>query len=108
MNFNQSAGRPYFNDSVKSGECPEKEGLVAYYTNRCPYSEYHVKESLVATAKKRNLPLKTIKLKTMEQAQAAPTPATIFSLFLDGKFVTTDISACMESRFEKIIGKVDT
>jgi hypothetical protein len=41
----------------------------------------------------------------MEQAQAAPTPATIFSLFLDGKFVTTDISVCMDSRFDKIVGK---
>ncbi len=28
----------------------------------------------------------------MEQVQAAPTPATIFSLFYEGKFVTTDIS----------------
>ena len=106
LSFNQSSGRPFFNDSVKSGECPEKEGLAAYYTNRCPYSEYHVRESLVATAEKRNLSLKTIKLKTMKQAQAAPTPATIFSLFLDGKFVTTDISACMDSRFDKIVGKV--
>ena len=106
--FDQSVDSPYFNDSVKTCECPEKKGLVAYYTNRCPYSEYHVKESLAATARKRNLPLKTIKLKTMKQAQAAPSPATIFSLFLDGKFVTTDISACMDSRFDKIIGKLST
>jgi GNAT superfamily N-acetyltransferase len=105
MRFNKSTSTPVFKDSVKNGKCPEKKGLVAYYTNRCPYSEYHVKESLVVTAKKRNLPLKTIKLETMEQAQAAPTPATIFSLFLDGKFVTTDVSICMDSRFDKIVGK---
>lgn len=107
-NFNKSSNPTCFNQSVKSGECPEKKGLVAYYTNRCPFSEYHVEESLVATAIKRNLPLKTIKLETMEQAQAAPTPATIFSLFLDGKFVTTNISVCMDSRYDKIIGKVST
>jgi len=41
----------------------------------------------------------------MEQAQSAPTPATIFSLFLDGQFVTTDISVCMDKRFDKIINK---
>jgi hypothetical protein len=41
----------------------------------------------------------------MKKAQSAPTPATIFSLFFDGKFVTTDISICMDSRFDKIIGK---
>jgi len=49
--------------------------------------------------------LNVIKLETMEQAQSAPTPATIFSLFYKGNFVTTDISACMDSRFDKIVGK---
>ena len=42
-----------------------------------------------------------IKLETLEQAQSAPTPATIFSLFYNGKFVTTDISCCLDSRFDK-------
>ena len=105
MKFNESASTPVFNDSVKQGRCPEQQGLVAYYTNRCSYSEYHVRESLVATAKKRNLPLTIIKLETREQAQAAPTPATIFSLFLDGKFITTDVSVCMDNRFDKIVGR---
>ena len=105
LNFNKTSSRPYFNDSVKRGECPEKEGIVAYYSNRCPYSEYHVQESLVETAKKRKLKLKVIKFETMEEAQSAPTPATIFSLFFHGKFITTNISACMDSRFDKIIGK---
>ena len=35
--------------------------------------------------------------------QAAPTPAIIFSLFYNGKFVTTDLSACMDSRFDKVV-----
>ncbi|MCP4309692.1 MAG: GNAT family N-acetyltransferase [Bacteroidetes bacterium] len=105
VDFSKTVKRPCFNNSVKSGECPDKKGLVAYFSNRCPYSEYHVRESLVETANKRNIPLKVIKLETMEEAQSAPTPATIFSLFLDGKFVTTDISVCMDSRFDKIIGK---
>ena len=103
LDFNKKGRQPFFNDSVKSGECPEKEGIVAYYTNRCPYSEYHVKNSLVETAKKRKLKLKSIKLKTMKEAQSAPSPATIFSLFMNGKFVTTNISACMDSRFDKVL-----
>ena len=105
MDFNQTSNKPFFNDSVKSGICSVKKGIVVYFSNRCPYSEYHVKESLVETANKRELSLKVIKLDTMKKAQSAPTPATIFSLFIDGKFVTTDISACMNSRFDKIIGK---
>ena len=60
-------------------------------------------EELIKTAGNWKLPLKIIKLETVEQAQSSPTPATIFSLFYNGKFVTTDISACMDSRFDKIV-----
>ncbi len=101
--INLQAGHPRFNDSVRSGECDDKDGLVVYYSNRCPFSEYHVTTSLAETAGKRQLPLKIIKLDTMEKAQSAPTPATIFSLFYNGKFVTTDLSVCMDSRFDKIV-----
>lgn len=104
--FNPDAGNPRFNDSVKSGECDDKNGLVVYYSNRCPFSEYHVTTLLTETAEKRKLPLKVIKLDSMAKAQSAPTPATIFSLFFNGKFVTTDLSACMDSRFDKVIGKI--
>jgi len=55
---------------------------------------------------KRKLKLQVIKLETMEEAQSAPTPATIISLFFNGKFVTTNISACMDSRFEKVVRKL--
>ena len=96
---------PHFNASVQSDTCPEKNGLVAYYSNRCPFAEFHAKTSLEETAKKRNLPLKIIKLKTMEDAQKAPSPATIFSLYYQGKFVTTDISVCMDTRYDKIMEK---
>lgn len=92
-------------DSVKSGECLDKKGVVVYFSNRCPYSEFHVTNSLIETANKRNLPLKIIKFTTMEQVQTSPTPATIFSLFFNGKFITTDISICMDSRFDKLMEK---
>jgi len=103
--INSNVANPKFKYSVISGECEDKNGIVAYFSNRCPFAEYHVTTSLVETAEKRKLPLKIIKLQTMEQAQAAPTPATIFSLFYNGKFVTTDLSVCMDSRFDKVVGK---
>ncbi len=104
LDFASSVEKPAFNESVRSGTCPDGKGLVAYYSNGCPYAEYHVRESLVETAGKRGLPLKTIKLETRADAQTCPSPATIFSLFLDGRFITTDISVCMDSRFDKIVG----
>ncbi len=103
--INQKAINPLFNKSVRSGECIEKEGIVVYYSNRCPFSEFHAKNSLLETAENRKIPLKIIKLKTKEEAQSAPTPATIFSLFYKGKFITTDISVCMNSRYDKVMDK---
>ncbi len=104
--MNPKAELPVFNESVKSGECPEKNGLVVYYSNRCPFAEFHAKNSLIETAENRKLPLQIIKLETMEQAQSAPSPATIFSLFYKGKFMTTDISVCMDSRYDKVMDKI--
>lgn len=101
--INAKAENPKFKDSVKNIDKVEKNGLVVYYSNRCPFSEYHVTTSLKETTEKRKLPLKIIKLETMEQAQSAPTPATIFSLFHNGRFITTDLSVCMNSRFDKVI-----
>jgi hypothetical protein len=103
--LNKNADDPVFNESVKSGECDEKKGIVAYYSNRCPFTEFHLNTSLTETAKKRNLPLKIIKFESNQQAQESPSPATIFSLFYNGKFITTNLSVCMDSRFEKIMGE---
>ncbi|GAA4274386.1 GNAT family N-acetyltransferase [Aquimarina gracilis] len=105
LKFDDNAINPKFNNSVKSGACPDKKGIVVYYSNRCPFAEFHAMNSLAETAEKRNLPLKVIKLKTMEEAQKCPSPATIFSLFLDGKFMTNDLSVCMDSRYDKVITK---
>lgn len=101
--LNPLARKPVFKASVISEDAVVKDGLTIYYSNRCPFAEYHVTTSLAETAAKRNLPIKVIKLDSMEQAQTAPTPATIFSLYYNGKFITTDISVCMDSRFDKIM-----
>lgn len=103
LKIDKEAPDPSFKACVQSGECEEKEGLVVYYTNRCPFTEYYVTGSLFCVAQSKGIPLKIVKLETMEQAQAAPSPATIFSLFFNGKFVTTDLSVCTESRFDKIL-----
>ncbi|PWD97871.1 N-acetyltransferase [Marinilabilia rubra] len=105
LKLEPEADDPKFNESALSGVPESKDGLVVYYSNRCPFSEYHVKNSLKEAVDKRNLPLRIVKLESMEQARSCPSPATIFSLFYNGKFITTDISACMDSRFDKVMSK---
>ncbi len=95
---------PRFAESARSGECPDKNGLVVYYSNRCPYTDYYVNGELALAADQRGIPLKIIRLENAQQAQSCPTPATIFSLFYNGKFVTNNQIVCTEKQFEKIIG----
>lgn len=101
--INPNAEAPSFNKCVKSMKISNPVGVVVYYSNRCPFTEYHVNTTLVESAKKRNIPITLIKLDTLEKAQSCPSPGTIFSLFYNGEFVTTDISSCMDSRFDKIV-----
>ncbi|MDO6764075.1 N-acetyltransferase [Agarivorans sp. 1_MG-2023] len=100
----QSHKSPCFRQNVKFPSLSQQEkACVAYYSNRCPFAEYHVTQSLQESCKKRNITLHLVKFTSSEQAQASPTPATIFSLYYDGQFITTDISACMDSRFDKFV-----
>jgi GNAT superfamily N-acetyltransferase len=99
------AEKPRFRDSARKAKPASQKGCVAYYSNRCPFTEFHVGQNLKEACANRGIPLKVIKLETKAQAQDAPSPATIFSLFLDGKLITTDLSACMDSRFDKVVGK---
>ena len=102
VNPNPKAPHPTFKDTLAGGECPNKNGLTVYYTNRCPFTEHYVRSVLTETAEKRKTLLKIIKLETFGQARSAPTPATIFNLSHNGRFVTTDLSVCTDSKFDKI------
>lgn len=98
--FTDNKITPKLKACCKSGTIPE-EGYVLYYSDQCPYAEkYSFK--LYDLAKEHNINVKLIKINTKEQAQNAPSPFTIYSLFHNGKFVTNEILS--ESKFLKIIG----
>jgi GNAT superfamily N-acetyltransferase len=103
LKLDPAAPDPAFRESVRSGECPDRQGLVAYCSSRCPYTDHYVNGELAATAALRGVRLKIIRLESAEQAQACPSPATVFSLFHNGKFVTSDLSVCLEKQFDKLI-----
>lgn len=96
---------PRFGQSAASPQIKSVDGLCVYYSDRCPFCAYYVQEELPKTAAKRDLELRIVQLDSLEAAQKAPTPATIFSLYLDGRFITTDISVCLDNRFDRIIEK---
>ncbi len=103
--INKEAPDPVFRESVLEGLAAGSHGIVVYYSDRCPFTDHYVNESLKEAMGKRGLEYRAVKLETMEQARNCPSPATIFSVFRDGKFVTTDLGVCVDSRFDKIINK---
>lgn len=102
LKLSDAAINPQFKKCVVDVHLPTDVGIVVYYSNRCPFTEGCV-ESLKQLAVKKEIPIEVIKLTDCAMAQRAPTPATIFSLFYNGKFITTDLSICMEKKFDKQI-----
>ena len=90
---------PHFKPQVKRPIVPQS-GFVLYYSQQCPFTAKYV-PLLTAVAEARHVPLQVRQFCTAEQAQAAPTPFTAFSLFYDGQFVTHEILS--EKKFVKLL-----
>lgn len=99
--WDEGAEEPAFMPQVREGRCPGGEGLRAYYSRRCPYAPFHAEESLRESAAKRGIPLELVPLTSGEEARLSPAPSSIFSLFYKGRFLTTDLSVCLDSRFDR-------
>lgn len=99
--FRDTAAKPRFNGKVKSPKT-EEPGFVLYYTYQCPFTAKYV-PLVEAVAKEKNIPFKTVRFETAEQAQNAPAPFTSYSLFYNGEFITHEILSV--NRFEKIIAE---
>lgn len=87
--FEATSCMPEFKDHVKKGEI-DYDGVVIYYSNGCPHTEKYVgieKEVL----ERCHLPYKIIKLETVEAAQNAPAPCTNYAIFMNGKFVSSEV-----------------
>lgn len=101
--INKNAKNPLFKNQILSGECDHKDGLTVYYSHRCPFTDYYVNTVLKESAEKRKIPLTIIHISTKEEAQNSYAPSSIFSLFYQGKFLTTDLSVCLEAKLNKTL-----
>ena len=98
---NPNAINPTFNTPAKAGICTTQRGITVYYSSQCPYTEYYTNTVLRELATNANIPLTIIKMTTREEALKNPSPCTIYSIFLNGKFITHDILT--ENKFNKLI-----
>ncbi|MCF8373987.1 MAG: YoaP domain-containing protein [Bacteroidales bacterium] len=95
---------PKFLDSAKQARCENKNGIVVYYSNTCPFNEYYVNTVLKDFAKMKNIPLDIIEITSQQTGRNMPVPWIIHSLFYNGEYLTHELKS--EKGLEKLFGKL--
>ena len=101
LKTNPKASYPTIMESAKSGACPDKEGITAYYSNTCPFTDYYTNQLLREYAESKNVPLTIHHLETQKDGREMPIPWVINSLFYKGELVTLEMKA--ERHLDKLI-----
>jgi ribosomal protein S18 acetylase RimI-like enzyme len=96
---NKDVPDPKFSDAAKAMNCNEK-GISVYFTAQCPFTDYYVNNEMVEISKKWNMPLNVHQITSVDEALNAPTAFPLYSVFVDGKFLTHEILT--EKRFAKL------
>lgn len=99
--FDQNAAAPSFRECAKHPHTDET-GYVLYYTSQCPFNAKYV-PILEKTAKENGIPFKSIHITSRAEAQNAPTPITVYSLFYNGEYITNE--QMNDTKFLKLVQK---
>lgn len=101
LKINQNASYPTILNSAKAGVCPDNNGITAYYSNSCPFTDYYTNQALRDYANNHNIPLSIQHINSKEAGHAMPIPWIINSVFYKGKLVTLEMKA--EKHLNKLI-----
>jgi len=91
LKTNANANWPKIKQSAKSGTCPNKKGITAYYSNTCPFTDFYTNQVLREYAKEKNVPIEIIHLKSQSDGQKMPIPWVINSVFYNGELVSLEM-----------------
>lgn len=91
---------PRFAGTARSGHYRGGADLTMFYSHQCPFTE-HWTEAMIRVAEEYQLSTEKIHIASREEAQQSPTPFTIFSVYLHGKFLTHEMMG--ESKFRKTL-----
>jgi len=101
LKTNKKAGFPKILETAKSGTCPDKKGIVAYYSNTCPFTVFYTNQLLREYAKKKNVPIKINRINSQVEGRKMPIPWIINSVFYKGELVTLEMK--VERHLDKLI-----
>lgn len=96
---------PKFKENAKTGICDNKTGLTFHYSDQCPFNEDFVNE-MADAGKNYKIPTKIIKIETKEQAQNISSPISIFSVFYNGNFLSSELMT--QKKFDQLLQKTIT
>jgi len=98
---NQEATYPAIMESAKSGTCPDKKGITAYYSSTCPFTSYYTNQLLREYAKNKNVSLTINHIKSRSDGHKMPIPWIINSVFYKGELVSLEMK--VERYLDKLI-----
>ncbi len=101
LKTNPKALYPKIKKTAKSGTCPDKNGITAYYSNTCPFTEYYTNKLLRMYTEDKNIPLTINHINTKVDGHKMPIPWVINSVFYKGELVTLEMKA--ERYLDKLI-----
>jgi len=101
LKTNKKAEFPKILKTAKSGTCPDKKGIVAYYSNTCPFTDFYTNQLLREYAKKKNIPIKINHINSQVEGRKMPIPWIINSVFYKGELVTLEMK--VERHLDKLI-----
>jgi predicted GNAT family acetyltransferase len=91
LKTNSKATYPKIMESAKMGTCTNKDGIVAYYSNTCPFTDFYINQKLKEYAKIKNVPLTINLIKNKSDGHKMPIPLIINSIFYKGELVTLEM-----------------
>ncbi|MCL6415695.1 YoaP domain-containing protein [Aestuariirhabdus sp. Z084] len=101
LKTNPESRYPTIMKSAKSGVCPDNNGITAYYSNSCPFTDYYTNQLLRDYAENNDIPLTIHHIKSKKDGRKMPIPWIINSVFYKGQLVTLEMKA--ERHLDKLI-----
>ncbi len=101
LKLNSNSSYPKISSTAKIGKCENNQGITAFYSNTCPFTDYYINEHLKAYAKRKNVSLTIHHIDSKLKAKKLPIPWVINSIFYRGEFVTLEIK--VDKYLDKLI-----
>jgi hypothetical protein len=96
----KDAPLPQFSVKAKKAEISDALGFTFFYNDSCPFVPAYVDE-MINVINNMNLPVKKVKVSTLEQAKDLSSAFGIFSVFYKGKLITHELMTA--KKFEEFV-----